>query len=301
MNAVSLHRFLARLSAVGLLLSPIVLRAEDNAVLIKGAQGVTVSAQDLRNDLQRMPAETQVKLLTNLSQLQQLLDNIYLRRAAALDAEKSALDKQPATQEKLKQARENVLAEAWVGQVDASVQPNEKDLDAYARSTYKAEPKRFENPEQFQARHILIMGAADENKAKAEKLLADLKAGANFEELAKQHSGDPGSAAKGGDLGWFPKGRMVKEFDDTLDSLKNPGDLSAVVQTRFGYHIIKLEGRKPAAMREFSEVRLQLHNEAKVKLTQEAREKAIGKLRGQAQGDADALKAFVDAEKAKRN
>lgn len=283
-----------------LLSTPIALRAEES-VLLKGSHGIIVTAQDVRNELQLMPAEVQVKLLTNPPQLKQLIDTIYLRRAAALDAEKQALDKQPAIQAKLKLARDNLLGEAWIAQVDATVKPSEKELDTYARSTYKAEPQRFEIPVQYHARHILVMGVSDENKAKAEKLLADLKAGANFEELAKQQSGDPGSAAKGGDLGWFAKGRMVKEFDEALDTLKNPGDLSGVVKSRFGYHIIKLEGRKPAKMREFSEVQDQLHTEAKDKLIREAREQAITKLRSQAQGDADAFQVFVDAEKAKRN
>lgn len=298
-EAVPSFRGWIRLGALAVLFSPLTLWAEDS-ILLKGNQGVAVTTQDVRNELQIMPGEVQAKILANTAQLKQLIDNIYLRRVAAIDAEKKALDKQANTLAKLRLMRENVLGEAWIAHVDSTVQPTEKDLDAYALSTYKAEPKRFEEPVQYHARHILLMGATNENKAKAEKLLAELKTGANFEELARQHSGDPGSSSKGGDLGWFPKGRMVKEFDDTLDTLKNSGDLSEVVQTRFGYHIIKLEGRKPAKMREFSEVREQLHSEAKNKLLKEAREQAIIKLRGQPQGDADAFQAFVETEKAKR-
>ncbi len=301
MKAILPIRTLVYLGVAVSMMSPFALHAESDTILMRGGHGITVSTQDVRNEMQHMPPTVQVKLLTNPAQLKQLIDNIFLRRAAAQDAEKRGLDQLPATQAKLKLARDNVLGESWIAQVDASVQPSAQALDAYARTTYKAESKRFEEPEQYHARHILVMGATDEGKEKAEKLLGELKNGANFEELAKQHSGDPGSATKGGDLGWFPKGRMVKEFDETLDTLKNPGDLSGVVKSRFGYHIIKLEGRKPAKMREFSEVREQLHAEAKDKLIREAREQAIAKLRGQAQGDADAFQAFVDAEKAKRN
>lgn len=292
--------FLARLAATAMLVAPLAAHAA-SAVLLQSSNGVQVTSDDVSTELQRMPAEVQVKMLTNPPQMQQLVDNIYLRRAAALDAEKNGLDKDATVQAKVQLARENALGEAWIAQVDATVQPTVQALETYARSTYKAEPKRFENPAQFQARHILIMGKSPEDRAKIEKILAELKAGASFEEQAKQHSADPGSATKGGDLGWFPKGRMVKEFDETLDTLKNPGDLSGLVESRFGLHIIKLEGRKPAQMKEFSEVREQLHAEARNKLIKDAREAAIGKLQAQAKGDPAALQSFIDAEKAKRN
>lgn len=292
--------FLARLAATAMLAAPLAVHAA-GAVLLQGSNGIQVTTEDVNAEMQRMPVEVQTKLLTNPPQMQQLVDNLYLRRAAALEAEKNGLDKNATVQTKVQLARENALGEAWIAQVDATVQPTAQALETYARSTYKAEPKRFENPAQFQARHILIMGKSPEDRAKMEKILADLKAGVSFEEQAKQHSADPGSAAKGGDLGWFPKGRMVKEFDETLDTLKNPGDLSGLVESRFGLHIIKLEGRKPAQMKEFNEVREQLHTEARNKLIKEAREAAIGKLQAHAKGDPAALQSFIDAEKAKRN
>lgn len=292
--------FPGRHIVVAALIAPLVAHATD-AVLLQGSNGIKVTSGDAHTELQRMPTEVQARVLSDPTQIQRLVNNVYLRRAAALDAEKSGIDKDPKVQEKLQLARENTLGEAWIAHIDAMVQPTAEALETYARSTYKAEPKRFEIPTQYHARHILVMGKTPEDRAKADKIMADLKAGANFEEQAKQHSADPGSAAKGGDLGWFPKGRMVKEFDDTLDTLKNPGDMSGLVESRFGLHIIKLEGRKPAQMREFSEVREQLHTEAKNKLIKEAREAAIGKLQAQAKGDPAALQSFIDAEKAKRN
>lgn len=292
--------FLARFAATATLVVPLVAHAA-GAVLLQGSNGIQVTSDDIQAELQRMPVEIQTKLLTNPPQMQQLIDNLYLRRAAALDAEKNGLDKNATVQAKIQLARENALGEAWIAHVDATVQPSDQTLETYARSTFKAEPKRFENPTQFHARHILIMGKTPEGRAKAEKIIADLKAGASFEEQAKQHSADPGSAAKGGDLGWFPKGRMVKEFDESLESLKNPGDMSGLVESQFGLHIIRLEGRKPAQMKEFSEVREQLHTEARNKLIKEARDVAIGKLQAQAKGDSAALLSFIEAEKAKRN
>jgi peptidyl-prolyl cis-trans isomerase D len=101
---------------------------------------------------------------------------------------------------------------------------------------------------QVRARHILIkvdanatVEAKDDARAKATELLNRLKAGADFAQLARQYSQDKGSARKGGDLGYNPRGRMVAPFDEAQFSLQ-PGEISNLVETNFGYHIIKVEG-----------------------------------------------------------
>lgn len=268
-------------------------------VLLQGA-GISVTTEDVLTEMQQMPEEVQHRLLITPKLMQQLVDKIYLRRAATQAAEKQGLQQTPDVQAKLQLARENILGQAWIATIDESVKPTPGALEKYAQGTYKAEPKRFEVPAETHARHILIMGNSPESQAKAEKILADIKAGASFEEQAKLHSADPGSATKGGDLGWFPIGRMVKEFDEAVQALQNTGDLSGIVQSKFGLHIIKLEGRKPAKMREFMEVREQLLTEGRAKMQREAREKAISGLQSQAKGDETALQAFIDAQKAIR-
>lgn len=120
----------------------------------------------------------------------------------------------------------------------------------------------FTRPEQRQAAHILINVAAnapqveqDAARAKAEKVLAQVKqAPGKFAELAKQYSQDPGSAANGGDLGLFGRGMMVKPFDEAAFSLKQ-GEISGLVKSDFGYHIIKVTAIKPAHVLPFDEAR----------------------------------------------
>ena len=127
----------------------------------------------------------------------------------------------------------------------AFISANQKDVDA----EYEREKHRYTGLEkQVRARHILVKvdeKASDETKAEAKKraeaLLARAKKGEDFATLAKQNSEDSGSAKKGGDLGWNPKGRMVKPFDDAQFALA-PGQLSDVVPSNFGYHVIKVEG-----------------------------------------------------------
>ena len=280
---------------------PMVGQAQPSDDTLLSGAGITVTAQDLRSEMASIPEEAQLRLLASAPQLRQFAGNIYVRRAAAQAASQQGLDKNPAVRYRLQMVHENTLGEEWVKAVDASVQPTPEQLETYARSTYKAEPQRFAIPAQNHARHILIMGKTPENRTVAENLLAQLKDGADFEDLAKKQSQDPGSAAKGGDLGWFPKGRMVKEFDEAVQALQKPGELSGVVESQFGYHIIRLEDRKSATERPYEEVREQLQAEARNKLIKDARAQAIGKLEAQAKGDATALDNFITAEKAKRN
>lgn len=122
-------------------------------------------------------------------------------------------------------------------------------------------------PEERRAAHILIAVAAnasqekqDAARNKAEQLLQQItKAPAKFAELAKQNSQDPGSAAKGGDLGFFGRGMMVKPFEEAVFSMK-PGEVSGLVKSDFGYHIIKLLAIKPSSTIPFAEAREGIFN-----------------------------------------
>ena len=130
--------------------------------------------------------------------------------------------------------------------IATSVQVSEAD----ARTFYDQNQQRMKTPPQVHARHILIAAdpgvPADRQKAKqkAEDLLAQLKKGGDFAQLAAQNSDDPGSKTQGGDLSWFQPGQMVPAFDKAAFALKQPNDLSPVVETRFGYHIIQLIERR---------------------------------------------------------
>jgi peptidyl-prolyl cis-trans isomerase D len=128
----------------------------------------------------------------------------------------------------------------------------------------------FGQPEERRASHILITvpvtASAEEKaaaRAKAEQLLAQIRqAPQSFAELAKQHSQDPGSAANGGDLGFFARNMMVKPFEDAVFQMK-PEEISGLVETDHGFHIIKLSEIKPAKLVSFNEVKSQIEEEVK--------------------------------------
>lgn len=143
--------------------------------------------------------------------------------------------------------------------------------DADLRKEYDAHPERFRQGEERRASHILIQAdkAAGEAalkvaREKAEGLLKQVKANpGDFAKLAKDNSQDPGSAAKGGDLGYFARGAMVKPFEEAVFALDKEGDLSGVVQSDFGFHIIRLTGVKTEKARAFDEVKSEIAAELK--------------------------------------
>jgi peptidyl-prolyl cis-trans isomerase D len=139
--------------------------------------------------------------------------------------------------------------------------------EAEAKAWYDGHKERFQQPEERRASHILIAAAdkAEKPKAKAraEQLLAEIqKAPAVFADLAKKNSQDPGSAAKGGDLGFFGRGMMVKPFEDAAYGLKD-GEISGVIESDFGFHIIKLTGIHAAKEKPFAEVKVEIEDELK--------------------------------------
>jgi peptidyl-prolyl cis-trans isomerase D len=135
---------------------------------------------------------------------------------------------------------------------------------------YDEHQREFGVPESRQASHILIAAdksagadAKEKAKAKADEIVAELKKNPNaFAELAKKYSQDPGSAAKGGDLGTFTRGSMVKGFDDAVFSMK-VGEISPPVETEYGYHIIRVTGITPGQAKSFEQVRPEIEREVK--------------------------------------
>lgn len=149
---------------------------------------------------------------------------------------------------------------ADLAQLRAKVALGDAELKAY----YEQNKESFKAKESVRASHILIPVAPDaapdataKAKAKADALVAQLRAGADFAKLAAENSEDPGSKMRGGDVGFFERGRMVPEFENAAFSLKI-GEISDPVKTQFGFHILKVSEKRPEGYRPFEEVRGEL-------------------------------------------
>ena len=168
--------------------------------------------------------------------------------------------------------------------------------EAELRNAYAKNQERYRTPERVKARHILLMTT---NKSpaevtaiqkKIEDILKQVKAGGDFAELAKKNSEDPGSKVKGGDLDWVTRGQMVPEFEKATFDLK-AGEISGVVKTQYGFHIIKAEAHEQARLKPFEEVKAELAAEV-------SRAQAVDKMQKLAdQIRATLVKSAPEAEK----
>lgn len=150
---------------------------------------------------------------------------------------------------------------------------SETEIELY----YSQNLYRFENPERFKVRHILFSTmdkSEDEDEAareKAEAVLEQLRGGADFAELAQEHSEDPGNADNGGDLGWVTRGMMDPAFEEASFALQT-GELSvAPVKSDFGYHLIRLDDRESGSVKPLSEVREVIRGDLKAERAQSSR------------------------------
>lgn len=151
-------------------------------------------------------------------------------------------------------------AQLRLAQLAAQITPSDAELKA----AYEKNKDRYVEPEKRKARHILIPAGKDDAAARkqAEDVLAQAKSGKDFAALAKQYSQDPGSAQKGGDLGWADRNQFVGPFADALFSM-SPGEIRGPVKTQFGYHIIRLDEVQATKGKSFEEVRGDLEAELK--------------------------------------
>jgi peptidyl-prolyl cis-trans isomerase C len=226
-----------------------------------------------------IPAERRDEVLRRA--LDQLITYSVLKQEAAsrklavadadVDAQVASMQKQFPTQAEFDKALstrnttvEQLKADARVDMAINKMMEGEvanavAATDADAKDFYDKNPDKFTQPESVRASHILIMtkdldeAGKKAARAKIDGVLKRAKAGEDFAALAKENSGD-GSASQGGDLGFFPRGRMVPAFDQAAFALK-PGEISEVVTSEFGYHIIKLTEKKVGSTVPFEEVK----------------------------------------------
>ncbi len=201
------------------------------------------AAEDLAQDLKSVPANEQRAFLVSV-----MIDMKLMANAAR----KLELNKTELFQRRKNYLIERALRRAYFAD-KIGPQANEEKV----RAAYKEFAATFKPQEELRASHILVATRQD-----AEKIKAELDAGRPFADLAKEKSTGP-SGPKGGDLGYFTRGRMIKEFEDAAFALK-VGEVSDPVKTKFGWHIIKLVDRRQSAPPKFEQVARELSQQMMV-------------------------------------
>jgi len=231
---------------------PVIARVGDQEIHLSD---LAEAAQSLPQEYQGMPQNVLFPLLTD-----QLVD----RAAVVALARKGGLDKDPLIVRQVARAADQVLENAVMSR---DVGP--LIAEPLIRARYDRDIAGKDGEPEVHARHILVSTEADANK-----VIAELKKGADFAATAKSRSSDPG-AGQGGDLGFFKKGDMVPEFAEAAFALK-PGQVTdKPVKTQFGWHVIKVEERRAAPPPSFD----QIHDELRQKMIQEGVQQVLANAR----------------------
>jgi peptidyl-prolyl cis-trans isomerase C len=231
--------------------------ADNDAVVANiGDQKITVS--DFNRMISLLDTEKQQVIENNPQLKESVLTQFIQSMVISKLAREKGFDKRAEVKDQIEFFKNNLLANLYIRQeVVGKISIPEEDLKKY----YDSHKDEFKTPEMVRVRHILIK--VDESapekdkkaaKKKAEGILKKIRSGEDFAKLAEEVSDDPGSKQKGGELGFFPRGRMVKSFEDAAFTLK-PGEVSGLVKTQYGYHIIETEEKKAAAIKPFDEVK----------------------------------------------
>lgn len=182
------------------------------------------------------------------SHKEMFLESIINQKLLYAEASKLSLDKDPDVQKQLDEARKEILIRAYLKE---EIENTVKVTDEEAKKYYDANKDKLKEPEKINVSHILV-----DSEAEAKDILAKLKGGADFAALAKEKSKDA-SKEKGGEVGFIAKGQTAPEFEQAAFALQ-PGQISGVVKTQFGYHIIKVTEKQPEKLMAYDDIKDQL-------------------------------------------
>ena len=243
--------------------------------------GYKLTLKKFNDQIASLPPQLQMAVARNPQLKEQLLDRWVQLTLMAAEARKQDLQDKPEVKKRIEDMTNALLAQEFMREnVEAKVKVTDKEVKDY----YENHKSEFTRPEQVRARHILIKVSPNADKkalAKAKKKAEEIRAkalkGEDFAKLAEKYSDDPGSRGRGGDLGYFQKGRMVPEFEKAAFSLK-VGEISKPVRTSFGYHIIKVEGKRPSQQQTFKDVEQRIRQKLTREKQRKIREEIVARL-----------------------
>lgn len=196
--------------------------------------GWSIASNEFRDLYESLPPEM-APILSTLEGRKQYLENLVMEEILYHEAEKEGILDDPYVMHLAEKAKRTVIIEEYLRRELSKglVTPSEEEVLAF----YEENKDAFDNAETIRVRHILV-----DTQEEADEILEQLNEGESFSELAKAHSICP-TGPDGGDLGFFKRGDMIAEFEDASFALKKPGDISDIVKTKYGYHIIKMEDK----------------------------------------------------------
>lgn len=230
-------------------------------------EGREITREDLEMVIQSLDPRQADQFQTEESK-KSLVKELVHQEMILLDAMERKLDDNLDYQRSLKKLKDNFLKQYAMNALLQQVTVTDEEVEAF----YQENPEQFREEAQTKASHILV-----EDKETADEIHEAINQGSSFEEQAKTHSSCP-SSDQGGDLGYYPKGRMVPEFEEAASELAI-GEISQPVKTQFGYHIIKVIDRKKETNHQLADVRQQLEQHLLSKKQQAVYQETVNRLR----------------------
>ena len=247
---------------------------------------VKLTRSDYETDLLRVTPEMRGEFAASPKRLTMMLNTLLVDKTLAKEARDAGLDRNEEIARRLALEIDRFLAQAMIGKIEndaaAAFDARQADFLAAARETYVLNKEKYRRPEQISASHILFDPAKRGNDAAlalAKETRAKLLAGANFATVAAEVSDDPTAKTNGGGLGWFGPGKMDPAFTKAAFALKNAGDFSEPVQSSFGWHIIRLDGRRPPQDMPWEQARKVIMAELKQRHVVETRDAKLNAIR----------------------
>ena len=234
--------------------------------VVADVNGEKIVLSDLVSTYRALPQRLQQVPFEQL--FKPLLEHAIAIRLLAAEGRKAKLQESEAVQKRLRYIEGQYLYEAYVEKIVA-----ERATEAKLKEAYAAFVKDYKGEEEVRASHILV-----KTEQEAKDIIGQLEKGADFAKLAKEKSVDPSKDRNAGDLGFFSKEQMVKEFAEAAFAMKKGETVKAPVKTQFGWHVIRVTDRRAGAAPKFEEVKDQLRQRAAEGIAQDE----IAKLKGAA-------------------
>ena len=204
-----------------------------------------ITQEDVNRELKGLPPQIQ-NMFSGPDGAEKFADELVKREMLSQEAKKKGFENDAEYKKKVEEFKKLTLISLLLQkEVEEKAKVTDKDVKDY----YEAHKAELTTNNQVRASHILV-----KNEEEAKKILEQVKKGADFAKIAKEKSVDAGSAKNGGDLGFFSRGQMVPEFENAAFALKQ-GEVGGPVKTQFGYHIIKVTGKKEGKIVEFEKVK----------------------------------------------
>ena len=239
-------------------------------------EDLSLTTLDFDAYMERVPAGRRSEFRAEYEKINPTVDGLWIRRVLGAKARAQGLDKDPIVAARIRQAQEDILAEAYMNEVAKKVTfPN---LEPRARELYKANLKEFSRPALYTGEHILVSiknYPKEAARARAQEIYKRAAAGEDFRKLAEEFTDNHASI----EINGMPLASFEKPLPDAVAKLSAPGDLMAPVETQYGFHIIKLKSMLPGQPKMFEEVRDDIIAVEKQKIIDDAKTAAVEKIR----------------------